>query len=53
MLEPYVGGTCTYGSEGGWAGRKACPATRRAPGMARSAMDGAGNRKAKADREVT
>jgi hypothetical protein len=26
---------------------------RRAPGMARSAMDGAGNRKAKADREVT
>ena len=28
-------------------------ATRRAPGMARSALSGAGNREAKADREVT
>jgi hypothetical protein len=52
MLEPYAEKSARTVLRG-LGGPKACPATRRAPGMARSAMDGAGNRKAKADREVT
>ncbi len=46
------GRTRTSGSVGG-QGQQRPWSTRRAPGMARSALSGAVNRKAKADREVT
>ena len=46
------GRTRTSGSVEG-QGQQRPGATRRAPGMARSALSGAVNRKAKADREVT
>ena len=38
---------------GGGQGQQRPWSTRRAPGMARSALSGAVNRKANADREVT
>ena len=46
------GRTRTSGSVGG-QGQQRPWSTRRAPGMARNALSGAVNRKAKADREVT